>query len=157
MKKFYLMAAVAMMAAMCMSVMSCADAEEGENSADWKLRNTINGPAWHVDMLKDSNGKWLRWEEALIFYFDVKFSASNHNFKSEKFYYVDGMGDDTTRERYSEENNTAYAIKDAKIIEATVDGNPYFRITLHKEVTSSMECTLYFYKENKAYEVIMTR
>lgn len=157
MKRILLMVAVAMMTAISMSVVSCADAEEGESSADWKLRNAINGFGWHVAQIKDSNGNWVSWEEASILYFYVKFSASKHNFKSEKFYYVDGEADETSREEYKESDNTAYTIQDAKIIEGTVDGEPYFRITLHKEVSSSMECSLYFYNEEKTYEVLMTR
>ena len=49
------------------------------------------------------------------------------------------------------------SIKDASIIEATVDGKPYFRITLKEKVTSTMHCDLYFYNNNKTYEVKMWR
>ena len=54
-------------------------------------------------------------------------------------------------------DNTAYTIKNASIIEATVDGKPYFRITLKEKVTSTMHCDLYFYNNNKTYEVKMWR
>lgn len=87
----------------------------------------------------------------------MKFSASNHNFKSVRFYYKNGEADETTREEYSSSDNTAYTIKDASIIEATVDGKPYFRITLKEKVTSTMHCDLYFYNNNKTYEVKMWR
>ena len=158
MKKILLLLAAIMMTAMSMGLSSCAEKEEGEDDADWVLRNTINGPAWHVDQIKNSDGPWSTWSDASLFYFWVKFSASNHNFNSEKFYYVDGEADETTREVYnSSTDNTAYTIRNAKIIEGTVNGEPYFRISLTQKVTSVMECTLYFYKENKTYEVRMTR
>lgn len=149
--------AAAIVAVVSVALVSCADKEEGESWDDWTLRNTINGFGWHVDMLKDANGNWVRWENAVLFYFSVKFSASNHNFSSEKFYYKDGVGDDETREKYEPSNNTAYAILNAKVIEGSVGGQPYFRITLNKKPTSSMEGTLYFYRDKKTYEVIMTR
>jgi hypothetical protein len=157
MKKVLMMVTVAMMTAMSMSLTSCAEQEEGESNEDWILRNVINGAAWHVDMIQNSDGSWVRWEDAALFNFNVKFSASKHNFKAEKFYYKDGVADESTREKYDENDNTLYAIKDAKIIEGMVDGKNFFRITLHKEVSSVMECSLYFYKENKTYEVKMTR
>ena len=157
MKKVLMMVVVAMMTAMSMSLTSCAEQEEGESNEDWILRNVINGPAWHVDMILDDNGRWVRWEDAELFNFNVKFSASKHNYKAEKFYYKDGVADESTREKYDSNDNTLYAIKDAKIIEGMVDGKHFFRITLHKEVSSIMECSLYFYKENKTYEVRMTR
>jgi hypothetical protein len=156
MKKILYKVAVAIVAVVSVAMASCANAEEGESWDDWKIRNTINGFGWHVDMLKDANGNWVRWENSLTLYFEVKFSASNHNFSSRKFYYKDGVSDETTKEEYSS-SNTAYTIKDAKIIEGTVNGEPYFRITLNKKPDSSMEGILYFYRENKTYEVIMTR
>lgn len=151
------MVATAIMISLSAAMTSCADAEEGESKGDWELRNAINGFGWHIEMLKDANNNWLRWEEATEIYFYVKFSASNHNFSSEKFYYKDGLGDNSTREVYNANNNTAYTIKDAKIIEGTVAGEPYFRITLKKKPGSSMEGTLYFYREKKTFEVIMMR
>ena len=157
MRKFLFMAAAAIVIVMSAGMASCADADEGESWSDWELRNTINGFAWHADMLKDANGKWIRWENSLTLYFEVKFSASNHNFSSRKFHYKDGVSDEATKEEYNSSNNTAFTIKDAKIIEGTVNGEPYFRITLHNKPTSSMECSLFFYRENKTYEVIMTR
>ena len=67
MKKVFLMVVVAMMTAMSMSLTSCAEQEEGESNEDWILRNVINGPTWHVDMILDDNGNWVRWEDAALF------------------------------------------------------------------------------------------
>lgn len=136
---------------------SCADADEGESKADYELRNTINGPAWRVYTVKKSDGTWTTDADPAEFWFEIKFSASKHNFKSERFYYQDGVSDETTREEYSSADNTAYTIKDASIIEGTVDGQPYFRITLKEKVTSTMHCDLHFYNDNKTYEVKMWR
>lgn len=138
-----------------LTLTSCDDADEGESKADWELRNTINGPAWRVYSV-NQNGSWTG-DLDTPFWFEVKFSASHHDFKSTKFYYVNGESDESTREEYSSANKTAYTIKNAQIIEATVDGKPYFRITLKEKVTSQMHCDLYFYKEAKTYEVKMYR
>ena len=157
MRKILFAIAVVIVAVMSAGLVSCADAEKGESWSDWELRNSINGFGWHVDMLKDANGNWVRWENSVTLYFEVKFSASNHNFSSRKFYYnKEGVSDEATREEYSSDK-TAYTIKEAKIIEGTVNGEPYFRITLNKKPSSSMEGSLYFYREDKTYEVIMTR
>lgn len=157
MKRILYLVAAAIVAVVGVTMVSCADKEDGESWNDWELRNTINGFGWHVDMLKDEGGNWVRWEYSATLYFYVKFSASGHNFKSEKFYYKDGVSDESTREEYSSSDNTHYTIINAKIIEGTVGGEPYFRITLNKKPSSSMEGKLYFYRENKTYEVIMTR
>ena len=157
MRKFMFLFAATIVAVVSVAMVSCADAEDGESWDDWKIRNTINGFGWHVAMLKDANGNWVDYMEAGVFYFYVKFSASNHNFSSEKFYYKDGVSDESTREEYKASDNTAYTITNARVIEGTVGGQPYFRITLNKKPDSSMEGTLYFYRENKSYEVIMTR
>ena len=71
-----------------MTLTSCDDADDGENKGDWELRNTINGPAWRVFDVK-VNDTWTG-DENIPFWFEVKFSASNHDFSSTKFYYVDG-------------------------------------------------------------------
>lgn len=134
---------------------SCADAEDGEGKADWELRNTISGPAWRVHSVKQ-NDTWIN-EVDLPFWFEVKFSAHHHDFKSTKFYYKDGESDESTREEFSSANKTSYVIKSAKEIEATVDGKPYFRITLKEKVSSTMHCDIFFYNENKTYEVKMWR
>jgi len=61
-------------------------------------------------------------------------------------------------EEYKPADNTAFTVDSkTKTIEATVDGVKYFRIVLDKEPTSLMEGKLHFYKENKTYEVILSR
>lgn len=139
-----------------MALCSCDSKDDGESSADWELRNTINGPQWYVITVKNTGGTWTG-EGELPFWFEVKFSASKHNFSSKLFYYKDGEADESTREEYTSANNTAYTIKNAQIIEGTVGGKPYFRMTLKAKVTSELHCDLYFYNSNKTYEVKMSR
>ena len=155
--KLWMLAAILTICGATTVLTSCADADEGESKADYELRNTINGPAWRVHSVMKNDGTWSTGEDPAEFWFEVKFSASNHNFKSVRFYYKNGEADETTREEYSSSDNTAYTIKNASIIEATVDGKPYFRITLKEKVTSTMHCDLYFYNNNKTYEVKMWR
>lgn len=155
--KLWMLAAILTICGATTVLTSCADADEGESKADYELRNTINGPAWRVYSVMKNDGTWSTDEDPAEFWFEVKFSASNHNFKSVRFYYKNGEADETTREEYSSSDNTAYTIKDASIIEATVDGKPYFRITLKEKVTSTMHCDIYFYNNNKTYELKMWR
>ena len=158
MKKTKSILLAAMMAVIGVGLAGCAAPNEGETSDDWMLRNTINGPGWHVEHFKRSDGTWAPWYDYNLFYFWVKFSASKHNFQSEKFYYDDEhKADESTREKYDDSDNTGYTIRDASIVEATVNGEPYFRITLLKEVGSTMECTLYFYRERRSFDVRMMR
>ena len=147
-----------MMCATAVSLTSCADREDGESNASYELRNTINGPAWRVWNVKKADGTWTGNTDFQPLWFEVKFSASKHNFQSDKFYYDEnGNGIAATQEKYTSANNTAYDIKSASVIEGTVDGKPYFRITLKEKVTGVMHCDLYFYKENKTFEVKMMR
>lgn len=154
MKKSLFLLTIAIMAITGFTVSSCADADEGESQSEWELRNTINGPEKRIYTIKDANGNWTDVYEAKIIYFSVKFSASNHNFTSKKAVFnEDGNLDEETQEVYTPSDNTAYTIKD-NVIECTVDGKPYFRMTV-KNVTNFIECELYFYNEDKAYEVTL--
>lgn len=153
------MAIAAIMAVISVSMASCADPEEGETWSEWEFRNFLIGFAgtWSIQMMKDANGNWITWEHLNDFYFSVKFKK-DHSFESEKFSYrEDGYYDESTREAYDASNKTYYTISKSKIIECTVDGQPYFRFTLSKKPDSTMEGTLFFYRENKSYYVILYR
>lgn len=151
-----------------LGVNSCADAEEGESWGDWEFRNAINcakWSEWHIIQIKDENGNWLNdyLGENTILHFGVQFFANDHNFHSTKAYWMHDekegwIWDEFTKEEYKPADNTAFTI-DSKnlIIEGTVGGEKYFRIKLNKKVDGTMEGTLYFYKENKTFEVIMSR
>ncbi|MBO6216472.1 MAG: hypothetical protein J6N73_02335 [Prevotella sp.] len=41
-----------------MALCSCDSKDDGESSADWELRNTINGPQWYVITVKNTGGTW---------------------------------------------------------------------------------------------------
>lgn len=158
MKKILFFAAAAFVALVSVTMVGCADVDEGESWSDYALRNSISGSAWHVEKVKDAKGNWVTWDQFSTFYFAVKFNADSHNFESEMFdLNPEGHVFESSRVKYNAMNNTAFTIKDAKIIEGTVSGQPYFRITLSKKPLYSMEGTLFFYKENRSYEVYMTR
>ena len=131
----------------------CSDAEEGEKWGEWEIRNAISGAEKRILTIENEKGEWVDAIGEGIIYFSVKFSASPHTFASEKFYYKDGEADETTRENYSAENNTAYSVKD-KVVECTVDGKPYFRMTVIK-VGYNIECQIYFYKEDRTFHAAL--
>ena len=131
----------------------CSDAEEGEKWGEWEIRNAISGAEKRILTIENEKGEWVDAIGEGIIYFSVKFSASPHTFASEKFYYKDGEADETTREKYSAENNTAYTIKD-KVVECTVDGKPYFRMTVIK-VGYNIECQIYFYEEDRTFHAAL--
>ena len=143
-----------MMTAFSLTTTSCADADEGENWEEWILRNTINGPERRIHQVEIEKDKWVDAMEANIIYFEVKFSASNHNFRSTKWYYMaEGEADPATIDQYTTDNNTAYTIKD-NVVECTVDGKPYFQMKV-LESGYFMDCEIYFYKEQRKFHVKM--
>ena len=147
----------------CMS--GCAEAEEGESWGDWEFRNAISNTKWtewHIIKIKDENGNWINQDENTILYFGIQFFVNDHNFHSTKFNWKnDGEGwisDDATLEEYKPADNTAFTIDSNNlVIEGTVGGEKYFRINLNKKVDGNMEGKLYLYRENKTYEVVMSR
>lgn len=154
MRKTLFIIVAAMMAAINLTAVSCADADEGETWDEWILRNTINGPERQIQQVETEKGKWVDAIEANIIYFAVKFSASNHNFRSTKWYYTaDGETDPATKEQYTADDNTAFSIKD-NVVECTVDGQPYFQMKV-LETGYYMDCELYFYKEKRKFHVKM--
>ena len=90
-----------------MTLTSCDDADDGESKGDWELRNTINGPQWYVITVKNTGGTWTG-EGELPFWFEVKFSASKHNFSSKLFYYKDGAIEWMTKGAAADRINVVY-------------------------------------------------
>jgi len=150
-----------------MGMTSCVEAEDGESWGDWEFRDAINCgkfTEWSLYKVKDANGEWGEPYRADVPIFRVQFFSSNHNFHSTKgtWIWVESEGgwiaDESTMEEYKPADNTAFTVDSkTKTIEATVDGVKYFRIVLDKEPTSLMEGKLHFYKENKTFEVILSR
>ena len=154
-KNFFMaMAAILLICSMSTVITGCADKEDGESNSEWVLRNEINGVGWSAKTIKLSDGTW---SEELPFYFDIKFSASNKNFKCSKVCYdSEGNVDKSNSEKYEYKDGTAYTIK-GNIVEGTVAGNPFFKMEVLEKPTSSLHCKITFYKDNKTYEISMIR
>ena len=133
---------------------SCADKEDGEKNSDYVLRNSINGTGWSISSVKQEDGTWT---EDSPLCFNIKFSASNKNFKCAKFFYDEnGNADESTREEYKYSDGTAYTIKNA-VVEATVKEYKFFRMEIIGSVDSELHCKVFFYKDNKTVELRMVR
>ena len=145
---------------------SCDDKDDNETNSEWKLRNSINGVGWCAKAVM-VNGTWINdsdpefYEKGICF--NIKFSASNRNFKCWKYYWtpregVEGeyVAIESTREEYGYSDGTAYTIK-GKVVEGTVNGNPFFKMEVLEKPTSDLHCKVTFYKENKTLELSMAR
>ena len=143
------MVAVAMMAAMSMSFMSCSDPEEGEDWATWEMRNMLNS-RWLTDRVK-VNGEWSYG----VFWMDMRLKAEGRTFEATRFFYKNDEKDETTEVK---KTGTFTIDQKNNIVEATdSDGKKFFRMVLKDEVTSSIHCDITFYDINKTYEVIFDR
>ena len=138
---------------------SCADREEGEDNETYKMRNTINGPAWRISSIK-IDGKWYyAFDEddskTSPMWFEVKFSASKKTYNSEKFYYENGYAVESTRQIM---NNAPYTIDKKQVIAYTDDSmkTKYFTLNI-VTCDSQLNGTITFHDENKTYEVVMMR
>ena len=148
---------------------SCADPEEGESWGDWEFRNDINCAKfseWSIEQVK-IDGEWVDAAREDVPFFAVQFFAKTHDFNSRKWSWawqeIGGdwgwVRDDATLEEYKQADNTAFTVDSKTLtIEGTVDGEKYFRIVLDKKIESPfMQGKLYFYKEDKTYEVLLRR
>lgn len=139
---------------------SCADREDGEDNETYKMRNSINGPAWRIYSIK-IDGKWYyAFNEDLSLsspmWFEVKFSASKKTYDSEKFYYDNnGVSIESTRQKY---NNAPYTIDKKQVVAYTDDSmnTKYFTLNI-VSCDSELKGSVTFHDENKTYEVIMQR
>ena len=148
---------------------SCVDAEDGESWGDWEFRNVINCSKyteWSMEKVK-IDGEWVDAAREDVPYFAVQFFAKDHNFHSQKWSWtwkeIGGEGglvsDDATTEEYKPADNTAFTVDSKTLtIEGTVAGEKYFRFVLDEKIDGPyMQGKLYFYKEDKTYEVLMRR
>lgn len=144
---------------------SCDDKDDNESNSEWQLRNSINGVGWSTKSVM-VNGNWITDSEPAFYSnalnFDIKFSASNRNFKCWKYYYKKGANegeyeaDEAYRETYTYSDGTAYTIK-GNVVEGTVNGDPYFKMEVLEKPASSLHCKITFYKENRTFEISMFR
>ena len=164
-KIFMALAALLMVCGLATVTSSCDDKDDNETNSEWNLRNSINGVGWSTSSVM-VNGSWVNDSDPAFFanalHFDIKFSASNRNFKCSKYYYKKGANegeyeaDEAYQETYAYSDNTAYTIK-GKVVEGTVDGNPYFKMEVLENPSSTLHCKITFYKENKTFEISMVR
>ena len=149
MKKFFVIAAVAMMAAMSISIMSCKDAEEGEDWATWEMRNMLDS-RWTIDRVM-VDGEWSYG----VIWIDMKLKSEGRTFEATRFFYKDGEKDETTEVK---KTGTFTIDQKNNIVEATdSDGKKFFSMVLKDKVTSSIHCDITFYDINKTYEVLLNR
>ncbi len=169
MKKKILMAMAALMLVCGLATLttSCDDKDDNETNSEWQLRNSINGVGWSTKSVK-VNGAWIPDSDEAYYAhglaFDIKFSASNRNFKCVKYYYSEKEGTTEkeyepaagSREEYGYSDGTAYTIS-GKVVEGTVNGTPFFKMEVLEEPKSDLHCKLTFYKDNRTFEVNMIR
>ena len=166
-KIFMAIAAVMFLCGLATVTTSCDEKDENETNSEWMLRNSINGVGWSAKRVK-VNGNWIS-DDSEEYYahglaFDIKFSASNRNFKCTKYYYLEKEGadpkeyiaDEFSRESYTYGDGTAYTIK-GQVVEATVSGNPFFKMEVLEEPKSTLHCIVTFYKDNRSFEIEMDR
>ena len=137
------------------SLVSCSDAEDGEDWDTWVMRNMLNS-SWSLDRVK-MNGEYKEnIDPAVNMCFEMKLRANGRTFTAHRFYYKDNVKDDAT-----EVNKSGTFTVDGKnkVIEATdSDGNKFFRLSNIEFGTGSMKATLTFYDLNKTYdEAIFSR
>lgn len=149
MKKILMMFAVVMMTAMSMSMISCADPEEGEDWATWEMRNMLDG-RWTIDRVM-ANGEWSYG----VFYMDMKLKAEGRTFDATRFFYKNDEKDDATEVK---KTGTYTIDQKNNVVEATdSEGKKFFRMDLKENVSSVIHCDITFYDINKTYEVLFDR
>ena len=154
MKKKLAILMMLMAAVLPASLVSCADAEDGEDWDTWVMRNMINS-GWSIDRVK-VNGEYKDYVDPEVnMWFQMKLRANGRTFEAQRFFYKNHVKDDET-----EVNKRGTFTVDGKnkSIEATdSDGNRFFRLSNIEFGTGSMTATLTFYDLNKTYEVILAR
>ena len=156
MRKILMMLAVVMMTAMSMSLVSCSDAEDGEDWDTWIMRNQLNSN-WSLDFVK-VNGDYRRLgDEGFDFYLTLKLTADGRKFKAERFFYnkAEGIADESTRIQKTgtyiiDEPNKAIELVDS-------EANKFMRLSNIEFGTGSMTATVLFYDLNKTYDIGLDR
>lgn len=149
MKKMQKIWMLLMMALLTTGMMSCSNAEEGENQETWVTRNLLNS-GWSLNMTK-VNGQY----EYGVFYFQMNLRADGRRFELNRFYYKDGVKDESTNVVKS---GTFVINQGSSTIEATdSDGKRFFTLKWTGEITSSTEATITFHDIYKTYDVLLNR
>lgn len=143
-----------MAAVLTMGLVSCADAEDGESWDTWIMRNQLNSN-WSLDYVK-VNGEYRNLgEEGFDFYLTLNLRADGRKFEAERFFYKNGIADESTRVK----KTGIYTIDEPKkTIELTdSEGNKFIRLSNIQFETGSMSTTVLFYDLNKTYDIGLGR
>lgn len=136
-----------------MGLSSCADAEDGESWDTWVMRNQLNSN-WSLGYVK-VNGDYRRMgEEGFDFYLTLNLTADGRKFEAERFYYKDGIADESTRVK---KTGTYIIDEPNKTIELTDSEGKFMRLSNIQFETGSMSATVLFYDLNKTYDIGLDR
>ena len=143
-----------MAAVMAMGVVSCSDAEDGESWDTWIMRNQLNSN-WCLDYVM-INGEYRRiGDEGCDFQLTMKLRADGREFEVERFYYKDGVMDESTLVN----KNGTYTIDEPNRTIELIDseGNKFMRLSNIQFDTGTMSATVLFYDLNKTYDIGLDR
>ena len=141
-----------MAAVLTISVVSCSDAEDGEDWSTWVMRNQLNSN-WSLDFVK-INGEYRRLgDDGFDFYLTLKLTADGRKFEADRFFYnkEEGRGDESTRVQKTGTYTIDEPNKSIELIDS--EGNKFMRLSNIEFGTGSMTATVLFYDLNKTYEV----
>ena len=145
-----------MAAVLSMGVVSCSDAEDGENWDTWVMRNQLNSN-WSLDFIK-VNGDYRRLgDEGFDFYLTLKLKADGRKFEAERFFYnkEDGIGDESTKVNKTGTYTIDASNKTIELIDS--EGNKFMRLSNIEFGTGSMTATVLFYDLNQTYDLGFNR
>ncbi|MBP3227166.1 MAG: hypothetical protein J6M53_00080 [Bacteroidaceae bacterium] len=147
-------------AALTLGVTGCSDAEDGESTSTWFVRNMLGG-GWTLGGVKvDGTYEW-----GTTFHMEMNLHADGRKFEAHRFFYMPYTTEDG-RESTKKDDATdvvkrgTFEIKDNnKTIVATdtETGEVFFKLELTDEVSSTLTGTITFYDINETYEVYFNR
>ena len=133
---------------MCAGLVSCT--KEEQTWEEWEVRNALTTGTRRIQTVKLLSGEWVNAFEQGIIWFEMDFSKEDSTFRSTKFYYTNGVADESTKEVFTAVDKTNYTIN-GKVVECTVGGEPYCRIII-SELGYMIRCQINFYREYVSYE-----
>lgn len=137
-----------------MGFVSCSDAEDGEDWDTWVMRNLLDS-GWSLNSVVVDGEYRTMGERDFDFYFEMNLRATGRKFEAHRFFYKDGMADESTEVFKS---GTFVVDGGKKTIECTdSDGSKVFRLSDIDFGTGTMEATLTFYDLNQTYTVVLGR
>ena len=137
-----------------MSFVSCSNAEDGESWDTWIMRNQLNSN-WSLDYVK-INGEYRRiGDVGFDFFLTMKLRADGRKFEVERFYYKDGVKDESTEVNKSGTYTIDEPNKTIVLIDS--EGNKFMRLSNIEFDTGCMFATVLFYDINKTYDIRFDR